>query len=873
MDPRSLLRLCLACSTVMCLAGLGNQALAEGSRNLYPASYPSTGDVADGARANLDLQPGPNNKYVNRVNRLGFIYVYAEAGEYILLGSSNIGTAGGLGGNVSVYNPQNFGTRGDETIPATTDFSCTAGSTQPGTHFSGPNVGRIASRAAELAGPNSADGSTTVVNGYNPCGYQAPVTGIYGVLFTPASGGGNPNARVDQVANSSNSVAAWEVAVRASATSTTDINGRAYTFALVGYTGSNDRPLFSTLYYATVDGYRYRQDLRGIDPNGFALYATTFGFLDNNRPLYKTLRASNALVSTGLPPGVTTQQAQYPIFFSDISPGAEAEAEAEKILTALGIPLIPPSPEIGNVQFTGSIGGTVTSTGLGGTFSFNTTDTVSYKIVISRDGLDFDAANPLNRVLTGIAFTGAHQVVWDGLDNSLNPFPASPTPYTYRAYGRAGEVHFPIIDAENNGNATIPGGGPTITRLNGASPGDQTVFFDDRGYVTISGATVGVLNGTLCDGPVPAAANPPVSLEGVDSSTSYRRWQNGGNSNSDCATSAGWGDAKGVNLWTYFLTPEYTEELEIVEFPVDLGTTVGMPATAEPGATVQGTFSFANFGTTSVNQISYNMSLTPGLGAVDFANLPPLTSAVYDNATGTVTLTGFATTLAAGQVYSGMTFSYTAPGSGTISVDTGIATAGAVPDSLPENNTATASTAVGNVDVATSITGVPTTAASGSTVTGSVIFSNGGPQDAAGVTYNLSIGEPGNSPDDVQFTALPTGVSASYDASTGEVTLSGMPGVLAVGDLLSISFSYTAPATDGATIPITSTIATTSGDAILANNNAAASTVIFQPGPGPVPPRPPQGIPLLPMPALLLLLLAIAATGAGHITRGRSAGK
>ncbi|MCP5194847.1 MAG: hypothetical protein H6987_17465, partial [Pseudomonadales bacterium] len=63
MGTRSLLRLCLACATVICLASLSKLALAEGSRNLYPASYPATGIVADGARANLDLQTGPNNIY------------------------------------------------------------------------------------------------------------------------------------------------------------------------------------------------------------------------------------------------------------------------------------------------------------------------------------------------------------------------------------------------------------------------------------------------------------------------------------------------------------------------------------------------------------------------------------------------------------------------------------------------------------------------------------------------------------------------------------------------------------------------------------------------------------------------------------------
>ena len=845
---------------VCCISGL---ARAEGSRNLYPASYPSA-SVASGARANLDLQPP--QYYVNRVIRRGFIYVYARQGEYILLGSSNIGTDSGYGGDVRIYNPQDFGIPGDETIPGAADFSCTAGTTAAGTHYSGANLGRFRTRAAELAGPNSADGTATMANGYTPCGYQAPVTGMYGVLFTTASGGGGPNGRVDQVARSNNSVAGWEVAVRDSAASLTDLNGRAYTYAFLGFTGGNNRPVFSTLYYVTEDGYRYRQDLRGLDPNGYALYANTFGFLDDNDPLYKSLRGNNANVSN-LPPGVSAQPAEYPIFFSDISPGAAAETEAVRVLNALNIPTVPPSPQISAVGFNGSLGGVITATGVGGTFTFSTTDTVSYQIIISRDGVDFDPANPLNRILTGIAYSGTHQVTWDGLDNNLQPFPARATPYSYRAYGRNGEVHFPIIDAENNGNGTIAGGGPTITRLNGLNAGDRTVFFDDRGYVTSSGATVGNLNGTLCPGASPAAANPPVSLAGVDSISSYRRWANGGNSNTDCNSGAGWGDAKAVNLWTYFLTNDESNVLEIREFPVDLSSSVTMADTAQPGDSVQGTFSFTNNGASSVDQVSYSLALSPGLGSVSFASLPGGTSASYDTASGIVSLTGFATTLAAGQSYSGMTFSYTAPASGPVTATTDIMTNGAVADSLPENNLASAVTGIGAVDVATTITGVPAEAEPGSTVSGSILYSNLGTRDAAGMTYSASIGVAGNTPANVQFTNLPNGVTANYNALTGEVSLSGMPDTLIAGEVISLSFSYTAPAGDDPSIDVRSATTTTSQDAVPANNTAAADTVFPSPPDTGAGPQAPQAIPVLPLPALLLLLAIMALTGSRRLNR------
>ncbi len=158
-------------------------ALAEGSRSLYPSGY-------SGSRANLDLEAS-QGRYANVVRRRTFLYVYARAGEYILLGSSNRGD----GGDIKVYDPQSFGPPGDETIPGSADFSCAS---EPGT-YSGGTYGEITSRDEELAGPNSADGTGTVTNGYTPCAYQAPETGIYGVLFTAANSGGGPKGSITNV--------------------------------------------------------------------------------------------------------------------------------------------------------------------------------------------------------------------------------------------------------------------------------------------------------------------------------------------------------------------------------------------------------------------------------------------------------------------------------------------------------------------------------------------------------------------------------------------------------------------------------------------------------------------------------------------------
>ncbi|MDD3518439.1 MAG: hypothetical protein PHQ14_08825, partial [Chromatiales bacterium] len=149
-----------AAALLASLAAMPGTALAEGSRSLYPSGYGGSG----AGRANLNLDDGQT--YLGIIPARTFLYVYAQAGEHILVGSRNR-TGAGVG-EIQVFDPQDFGTRGNETIPGSADFTCTSGTD-----------GLIADRDAELAGPNSADGSQTVPNGYTPCAYQAPVSGIY----------------------------------------------------------------------------------------------------------------------------------------------------------------------------------------------------------------------------------------------------------------------------------------------------------------------------------------------------------------------------------------------------------------------------------------------------------------------------------------------------------------------------------------------------------------------------------------------------------------------------------------------------------------------------------------------------------------------
>jgi hypothetical protein len=791
-----------------------NLALSEGSRTLYPSTYDPTG-----SRAALDLQG--SQSYLNRVRREGFHYVYAAAGEYITVASSNRIN----NGDIEIFNPQNFGTRGDETTLLPANFSCAIGSSEIGTHYFGPGIGYIGSRSDELDGPRALSLPTGL--GYSACGYEVPETGIYGVRFGTANTGGGPNGSIGSVPASQQTAEAWDITVRANDTSTTDIDGRVFSYAFLGYTGGNSRPVFHTLYYVTSDGYRYRQDLRGLDPNGYALYANTFGFLDDNQPLYKTLRGNNYSISN-LPLQVTTQAADFPIFYSDVMDPA-IEPEVEAVLLALGIPATPPSPTITNVSFSGAVSGSITATGVGGDFSFDTTGTVSYEIVISFDGADFSAANAQNRVLTGIAYAGSHIAIWDGLDNSLQPFP--PGNYSFRAAGRAGEVHFPIIDAENNDTAAssgTPGGGPTIERLNGLSlVNAREVFFDDRGYVTSSGELIGTLNGDLCGPGGSNSATPNEALDGIDSLTRYRAWQSGRNRNRDCASGAGWGDAKAVNLWTYYLTEDELETLQVIESTVDLATSVVMPDSVVAGATVQGTVSFSNFGTSTASNVSYTLSLDYDggtiLGSVTVGNLPSGWTSSYNNVSGEVTFTPNTTDLSDGVTYTGITFSYTAPSSGPVIATSTISYPG--PDDVDSNNTSTASTAIGGVDVSAEVNGVPALVEPGETVSGAVVFSSIGTDDANGVAYVMQINASGTLPADITFTNLPGGAVATYDANTGTVTFSGLPATFLAGNTQSLNFEFASEVAEAVSYQVTAIIDTTDTDANPANNSDDGSTV------------------------------------------------
>ena len=103
------------------------------------------------------------------------------------------------------------------------------------------------------------------------------------------------------------------------------------------------------MYAATLDGYQYRIDLRGIDPNGFILYGNQIGFLDSDgqTPLYHDILGQDGQVSSPAG-GVSLSLPNYPVFFN--APDASA-------LAADNVPLSPITPVMTGLTFHGSLSG------------------------------------------------------------------------------------------------------------------------------------------------------------------------------------------------------------------------------------------------------------------------------------------------------------------------------------------------------------------------------------------------------------------------------------------------------------------------------------------------------------------------------------
>lgn len=238
---------------------------AEGSKDLYP-------DGATGNRAFLISMTG---SYIfNPYTTLGRMYVYAEAGEKIYMGSSSQGVGNGT---IKAYSP--------------TGVLHTSGSSS--------TVGRIQNRNQELAGP-----SALASGGYSAYEVTVTETGIWVVEFYAqgtdmsesnssqntssiqlganaywtATGSNNPITNPDSAF-----ITAWDVTV---AQGNTAISGRVYTnvFNLGMHkgvvSGQSHDGFFAKFYALTRDGYSYLIDNNGQNGLSFNTFVNNKGTID-----------------------------------------------------------------------------------------------------------------------------------------------------------------------------------------------------------------------------------------------------------------------------------------------------------------------------------------------------------------------------------------------------------------------------------------------------------------------------------------------------------------------------------------------------------------------------------------------------------------
>ncbi|MGG6294637.1 hypothetical protein ACQ4M4_09445 [Leptolyngbya sp. AN02str] len=466
---------------------IAQPAYAEGSIDLNPP-----GGI--GSRPYLEFRN--DNDPTSGILRRTTIKVYAEVGETINLGSS----ATGIDGATIAYRD-----------PLGAAGACVAG------------VGLIANRAQELAGSGA-------VGGYVPCIVPVTTTGIWEIDFQSP----DPDNQLDPPplgvgaawtqAAGVGWVAAWDATVStggALGAGGTAVSGRVFTNYLALNLGAFNAPFAADeIFFLTRDGYEYQFDSIDLQPFGFIFFANREGFLDpDGNPFYGSVAAGDLLVhNPGLPDNEATRDITQKLFFNrpafTLPPSALAASELGGNTWLRTLPEQPPTPT--NFSFTGSEGtaGASGNSPLGGTFSFNSSGPGTARLVI-----DFATPGVTNVEIFTQTVAGLNLVPWDGTDGDGNPAPAGTAAFNASLTLATGEVHFPLIDAEDNPSGFV------INRLTSPGPDSSIVYYDDGAFEGEAGA------------PDPIRTPRPLEGGGIDSLAGAHSY------------TAGFGNNKGINTW------------------------------------------------------------------------------------------------------------------------------------------------------------------------------------------------------------------------------------------------------------------------------------------------------------------------------------
>jgi uncharacterized repeat protein (TIGR01451 family) len=180
----------------------------------------------------------------------------------------------------------------------------------------------------------------------------------------------------------------------------------------------------------------------------------------------------------------------------------------------------------------------------------------------------------VDRVISGRSTSGLNRVFWDGRDGLGNLLPPGVQSFRFQLIFKAGEVHFPIIDPENNPNGLI------IQRVS-PTPTDYSVSYNDT---DLTGGT----------GPSPINA-----LYGVNSTSGAHKWSNS------------FGDGKIMDTWTFLKSTNLllTGTVTLRESDVSIVKTQN-PNTPTYGSPITYTLTINNSSTGGYNAPNVNVTDT-----------------------------------------------------------------------------------------------------------------------------------------------------------------------------------------------------------------------------------------------------------------------
>jgi uncharacterized repeat protein (TIGR01451 family) len=366
----------------------------------------------------------------------------------------------------------------------------------------------------------------------------------------------------------------------------------------------------------TYDGYVYEFNSNGLDPFGFIFFANAEGITDaNGSPIYRSIQLVGAPPNTPLPLGFEVHNPSlddvfeenkitHKLFFQEPDPTMPSEAPSPSgdlwLFTEPSAPPVPLNPRFQGIEGTPGQAGIQP---LGGNFLFEGPDRTPFTLIIDTDRNGTFGDNT-DRVISGTTTNGTTIVYWDTLDGAGNPVSAGPATYNASIQLFAGEVHFPLFDAELNPNGIIlrrTADPPGVTD----APDPFLIYYDDS--YTFTGANT--YDFSLCA----ETDTPPLPAgTGVNSPTCYgvpptpRRAINGISSEfgahafgvSDLANSGnGFGDRRVIDTWTYYPSTPVPVNGTILLAAADLeATKTTAPDPLSPGGPVTFTVEVINNG-------------------------------------------------------------------------------------------------------------------------------------------------------------------------------------------------------------------------------------------------------------------------------------